>query len=170
MRLGNPIWAWLLIPITAMLLAIIMPVFLRIREIAQRVIFKDKLNDISIALIAYANDNDGNFPISKKWCELLIQETDFMNDFHCPLGEKDSSSYAVNENLYKLKEAAVVPAEMVSLFDADLGINGAGGADDVILKHNMQGQFGCNIAFADGTVKFVTEDRIENLKWVVTEE
>jgi len=93
-----------------------------------------------------------------------------MNDFHCPLGEKDSSSYAVNENLYKLKEAAVVPAEMVSLFDADLGINGAGGADDVILKHNMQGQFGCNIAFAVGTVKFVTEDRIENLKWVVTEE
>ena len=52
MRLGNPIWAWLLLPITAMLLAIIMPVFLRTREIAQRVICEVKINDISIALIA----------------------------------------------------------------------------------------------------------------------
>jgi prepilin-type processing-associated H-X9-DG protein len=171
MRFINPIWAWFLIPICALLLAVILPVLSRINEISQRVICANKLNDISIALIVYANDNDGNSPSPNKWCDLLIQEADLpQKDFLCPLDEKDSCSYAINENLYKLEETAVVPAEMVALFEADLGINGAGGADDVILRHNQHGQLGCNIAFADGTVEFIAENRIENLKWVIEEE
>jgi hypothetical protein len=171
MRFINPIWAWFLVPICAVTLAVLIPAFSRSNIIAQRVRCEVKLDDISIALIAYTNNNDGNFPISNKWYEVLIQKTDLsQKDFHCPVDEKDSSSYAINENLYEMEKPDTVSAEMVMLFEANLGVNGVGGANDVILKHDNHGQLGCNVAFADGTVEFIAENRIENLKWVIEEE
>ena len=76
-----------------------------------------------------------------------------------------SFSYAINENLYKIDSDRFPPAQMVAIFEADLGRNGVGGIDDVVLRHDERGLCGCNIVFVDGHVEFVTEDRIPTLQW-----
>ncbi len=45
--------------------------------------------------------------------------------------------------------------------------NQVGGRDDVALRHDQHGQLGCNIAFADGHIEFVTEDRLDDLIWTI---
>jgi prepilin-type processing-associated H-X9-DG protein len=41
--------------------------------------------------------------------------------------------------------------------------NQFGGPEDLLVRHKG----GCNIAFADGHVEFITEDRIDDLKWTM---
>lgn len=43
--------------------------------------------------------------------------------------------------------------------------NQVGGPEDLVLRHNSNGKQGCNIAFADGHIEFVTQDRIAGLRW-----
>ena len=43
--------------------------------------------------------------------------------------------------------------------------NQVGGPEDVVLHHNNSGKQGCNIAFADGHVEFVPQERIAQLRW-----
>jgi len=45
--------------------------------------------------------------------------------------------------------------------------NQIGGPEDLLIRHSGRGLSGCNVAFADGHVEFVTEDRIAELKWTV---
>jgi prepilin-type processing-associated H-X9-DG protein len=47
--------------------------------------------------------------------------------------------------------------------------NQLGGPDDVVLRHKECGRPGCNVAFVDGHVEFVTENRIPDLKWTIEE-
>ena len=155
----------LLIPVIAMLLAIMMPALAQTRKIAQRVVCGTNLKGLSTAMTVYANDYSDQYPMPEQWCDLLIQEADVSpKSFQCPLDPEGSFSYAINENLYKI-EPDKVPPQMVVLFEADLGRNVAGGLDDIVLRHEQNGQLGCNITFAGGHTEFVTEDRIVNLKW-----
>lgn len=48
--------------------------------------------------------------------------------------------------------------------------NQYGGPDDVGWRHNEDGKLGCNIVFADGYVKSVTQGEIAALKWNPEEE
>ncbi len=45
--------------------------------------------------------------------------------------------------------------------------NQLGGPEDIVFRHEQDGQRGCNIAFVDGHTEFVTEDHIGDLKWTV---
>lgn len=45
--------------------------------------------------------------------------------------------------------------------------NQLGGPEDLRLRHDLDGQPGCTIVFADGHLEFVTEDRIGELQWKV---
>ena len=78
----------------------------------------------------------------------------------------DDDTNTTNKNLYKIK-LGQGSAQMVAIFEADLGRNGFGGIDDVVLRHDQHQGTGCNIAFADGHIEFVDEDRIAGLQWTV---
>jgi prepilin-type processing-associated H-X9-DG protein len=155
----------LFIPIFAMLAGILMPALAKTKHIAQRVVCNTNVKGLATAMIVYQNDYDDKFPTPNNWCDLLIQEADVSpKSFQCPLDCEGAYSYAVNKGLYTI-ETDKLPAQMVMLFESNLGKNAAGGLGNVVLRHDEHGQSGCNIAFADGHVEFVTEDRIPDLLW-----
>ncbi|HOK97144.1 MAG TPA: hypothetical protein PKW71_13580, partial [Anaerohalosphaeraceae bacterium] len=43
--------------------------------------------------------------------------------------------------------------------------NQMGGPEDLLLRHDEGAASGCNVAFVDGHVEFVRQDRISKLKW-----
>ncbi len=47
--------------------------------------------------------------------------------------------------------------------------NQFGGPENLVLRHDLDGQPGCNIVFANGHPEFVTEDRIVELQWRIEE-
>ena len=165
---GIVVPAVLSLVVVPMLLAILMPALSKTKMIAQRVVCSTNMQGLSTAMIVYMNDYDDQYPTPDQWCDLLIQEVDVSpKSFQCPLDSEGAYSYAINGNLYKISDDKFPPAQMVAIFEADLGRNGAGGLDDVMLRHEQGGQLGCNITFADGYTEFVTEDRIAELKWTV---
>jgi prepilin-type processing-associated H-X9-DG protein len=151
--------------ILPLFMAIMIPALLKAKETAKCVICANNLKTLSVAAIVYASDNDDMFPVPEKWCDLLIRKGDVSpNCFRCPSALGIDFSYAINENLYtsNLQTSA---AQMVMLFEANLGRNGTGGPEDVVCRHHRGARMGCNIAFADGHIEFVTEERIAGLKW-----
>lgn len=156
--------------ITPLLLAILMPALSKTKQIAARVVCGTNLKGLSTAMIVYMNDYDDEYPTPDAWCDLLMQEADVApQTFQCP--ESDAEfAYAINENLKGRNSGVIEPeraTQIVVLFEADLGKNGVGGREDIVLRHDQNGQLGCNIVFADGHVEFVTEDRLDDLIWTV---
>jgi prepilin-type processing-associated H-X9-DG protein len=153
--------------ILPMLLAILMPAFSSAKHAAQRVVCATNMKGLSTAMIVYMNDYDDQYPTPEQWCDLLIEKAGVSpKSFQCPLDPEGAFSYAINENLYKVK-SDMFSAQMVAIFEADLGRNGVGGLDDVVLRHDQHGRLGCNIGFVDGHTEFVTEDHIAGLQWTV---
>ena len=121
------------------------------------------MQGLSTAMIVYMNDYDDHFPTQDQWCDLLIQEADVSpKSFQCPLDPEGSFSYAINDNLYKV-DSGQIPMQMVVLFESELGQNGVGGPEDLVIRH----EDGCNIAYADGHTEFVRAEDIANLQWTV---
>lgn len=160
-----PAMMTLLIPVIALLLAIMMPAVSRAKVVAERTVCMTNLSGLSTAMMVYRNDYDNKYPTPEQWCNLLMQEADVSpKSFQCPEDPEGSFSYAINENVYKI-ESGSESLLMVVLFEAGLGCNGVGGPEQLILRHNWHGQPGCNIGFADGHAEFVSEDRIAGLQW-----
>ena len=141
----------------------------RMKKIKQRVVCGVKIKYLSAAIIVYTDGFEGQYPLPEQWCDLIMEETgDLIEDaFRCPVDPEGSFSYAINENLYNIEPRQVDPQKFVVLFEADLGKNGVGGPEDLVLRHDENDQLGCNIAFADGHVEFVREDHIADLQWTV---
>ena len=166
---GITVPAIVMLLVLPMTLAILMPALSQTKRIAQRVVCATNIQGLSTAMIVYMNDYDEQFPAPERWCDLLIQEADVSPmSFRCPLDPEGTFGYAINENLYKL-EPGEVPPQMVMLFEADLGRNGVGGSEDLVIRHDELNNHGYNVAFADGHVDFITEDRIASLQWTVEE-
>lgn len=160
-----PVVMSVLIPVVSMLLAIMMPALSQVKEVAQKVVCETNFKALGNAMIVYMNDYEGRFPTPDRWCDLMMETVDVSEvSLKCPSDMEGNFSYAVNEKIggIDLREA---PADLVVLFESDLGRNGVGGREDVIFRHQLHDQPGCNILFADGHVEFVTEDRIGELRW-----
>jgi len=162
MGLVIPAVMTLMLPLLA---AILMPALSVARDTAKTVVCATNMQGLSTAMIVYMNDYDDEFPTQHQWCDLLMEKADVsLKSFQCPDQPEGTFGYAINENVYNI-EPGRADAQMVVLFEADLGPNAVGGIEDVVFRHRRSGQAGCNIAFADGHVEFVTEDRIADLKW-----
>ena len=157
--------------ITPLLLAIMLPALSQARHMAQLAVCSSNLHELSVAMTVYVDDNNKEYPIPEQWCDLLMQEAGVsMQSMRCPCADEGTFSYAMNENLRGLNARRMnysLPGNIVALFEADLGKNGVGGREDVVLRHDHAGQAGCNIVFADGRIEFVAEDRLDDLIWTV---
>ena len=165
MRLPNVIW-FFVIPIIALILAVMIPVLSRINHIYQRSLCESHLKGISYAVRIYTYENNGKYPTPTQWCELVLENPGGFNEmaFWCRTEPKGTFSYAINKYLYQIDPNEVSP-QTVLLFEADLGRNGIGGKEDLVLRHKEHGSLGCNITFADGHIEFVTEDHVSELRW-----
>jgi prepilin-type processing-associated H-X9-DG protein len=154
------------VPIFALIIAILIPALLKTRMIAGRVVCEHNLNGLSIAMLMYVGRYDGKYPLPNQWCDFILREPGSFTEkaFHCPLDSEGSFSYAMNKTIFEI-EPGQTPAKLVMFFEANLGRNGIGGMEEVVLRHDKDGQPGCNVSFVDGHVEFVTKDRIAGLMW-----
>jgi prepilin-type processing-associated H-X9-DG protein len=83
--------------------------------------------------------------------------------FRCHAAPEGRCSYAINSNLEQL--AAAAPPDMVLLFETRPGWNQSGGPE-ILTTENHQGD-GCNVAFVDGSVRFLLE--FEHIRWTAQE-
>ncbi|MHC4621775.1 MAG: DUF4190 domain-containing protein [Planctomycetota bacterium] len=112
------------------------------------------------AMAVYANEDAlARFPEPDKWCDLLL-ELDYVSEkqFVCPEAGEGRCHYAMNPN------AGTVAADpdMVLLFETKGGWNQVGGPE-ILTSENHKGE-GCNVAFVDTHVKFVSTRDLGKLK------
>lgn len=108
-------------------------------------------------------------PISEKWCDLIkpyVMDTE-KNPFQCPKDEIGPCSYAMNKNIPA--DANDLPPDLVLLFESAPGWNQTGGSEDVVTDRHYKNNYGANIAFADGSVKFIKTEDIPKLRWTIGE-
>lgn len=117
-----PIFGFL-IPILALLLAVLMPAINKTHKIAQRVMCSIQMECLGSALMAYIDDHEGKLPPPDKWCDLIITQGDFApKGLYCPTSDaiEGESSYAININTAG-KNIKKMPPDMVILFETDIG-------------------------------------------------
>ena len=129
------------------------------------------LHRLGIVMRLYANDFDGKYPTSDKWCDLLVENYDERHyvdakTFICKSalrgGDKNRCHYAINP-----KAEPNSPPDMVLLFETKGGWNQFGGPE-ILTTENHKGK-GCNVLFNKGRVEFVKPERLGELKWEVEE-
>lgn len=146
------------------ILAILFPALFRTRQIALRVHCGANMSTIGRAMLIYTNDFDDKFPISSKWCDLLIEHAEVdPATFRCKAApQQGRCHYAMNKNLENFDKANA-PPDMVAFFETKPGWNQAGGPE-LLTTNNHQGD-GCNVLFADNHVEFVKTRDLNKLKW-----
>lgn len=154
-----------LLPVMAIIFAIMMPALNKTKGLAQRLVCSTNLRGLGTALVIYTNDYDDKLPTPQKWCDLLISEADVAPmSFRCKGAQEGPCNYAMNKNLID-NNMEGNPADMVMLFETVPGWNQVGGPD-ILTTENHRGE-GCNIVFADGHTEFVRTEDIDSLKWTV---
>lgn len=151
--------------VMAILVSILLPALSKVKHIAKGVVCSTNVKGLGVAIQVYMNDYDGRFPTPEQWCDLLIEKADVSEQsLACPSDTAGAFSYAVNKDIPRtdFRRGA---ADLVILFEADLGRNGIGGPEDAAFRHQLDNQPACNVLFADGHVEMVTQDRIEELRW-----
>jgi len=148
--------------ISILVFFIYIPVFLKIRQTAHRMLCGTNMSILGMAILTYTNDYDDNFPTSSKWCDLLITYPDVKPSTLCCNGASEGPcNYAINKNIekYGLKS----PPDIVVLFETHPGWNQSGG-HEILTTDNHEGE-GCNVLFMDWHVEFVKTEDLKDLKW-----
>jgi hypothetical protein len=144
----------------ALMLGILMPALARVRMTAQKTVCGSNLRTLSAAMIMYADDNDGMYPTTSKWCDLLIEYID-EEYFKCSRTSEGRCNYAMNKTIEKLGTDS--SPDMVLLFETWPGWNQAGGPE-ILTTNNHNGE-GCNVVFIDLHAQFVRTEDINDLRW-----
>ena len=150
--------------IVVSVLALLMwvPVVLKMRQIAFRMVCATNMTVLGMAMLVYSNDYDDKLPTASKWCDLLVEHTDVTEKgLRCPGAPEGACNYAMNKNIEEL--GAHPPPDMVVLFETHPGWNQSGGPE-ILTTDNHEGE-GCNVLFFDSHVQFVRTEDINDLKW-----
>jgi RNA polymerase sigma factor (sigma-70 family) len=131
-------------------------------ETGKKVSCLNNLRQLCLATIMYADDHQGGFPNAARWCEALQPYHKDPRFLRCPSDPDRPCGYAFNAKLSSLSETNVAtPSETVLLFEADAGLNGAGGPDQAVARHGDT----VIVAFADGSCRGIKKDRLGDLIW-----
>lgn len=154
-----------LVLVSALLMGMFMPALARTRQLAFRVHCGANMASLGRAMLIYTNDYDDKFPTQTKWCDLLIEHAGVNRSiFHCKASAAPphTCSYAINKNIENFNKGNT-PPDMVVIFETQSGWNQVGGPE-LLSTDNHQGD-GCNVLFADNTVRFIKARDIDKLKW-----
>lgn len=154
----------LMLPVAAVLLAILMPALAKVKVHAQKLVCQTNLKGMANAISYYSLGYDGELPTASKWCDLLVEYSDAgPESFKCKGAPvKGASHYVMNPQAQRLGTDA--PDDMVLLFETDEpGWNLVGGKE-MLSPANHKGK-GCNVLFINGQVRFVSEAELEQLRW-----
>jgi prepilin-type processing-associated H-X9-DG protein len=150
--LSMPIW-----------MGILMPALFRVRQIAFRTVCDQNMSGLGMAMLIYANDYDDKFPTQTEWCDLLMKYTEVPAEgFRCRGALEGPCNYAMNKNLENFSKGDA-PPDIVTLFETYPGWNQVGGPE-MLTTDNHQDE-GCNVLFADNSVRFIKKRDLHKLKW-----
>ncbi len=131
----------------------------RERQTQRRLLCFSHLSNLSKAMWMYCDDF-GEYPTSDKWCDLLLEHGNVIEEmFKCPGNKKQRCSFAMNPNARRN-----APGDVVVLFETKGGWNQVGGVK-LLASDNHNGR-GYNVFFNDGHTAFVSAKSTEELNWV----
>ena len=130
-RKGLPVWAWLLIvpcgclvllvPVCAILAAILFPVFSQAREKARAISCLSNVKQMSLASRMYSQDYDEVYPPATTWMDSTRPYYGIERVLHCPTAAADEPAaygYAYNSKLSRIPAARITsPNKTVLLYD-----------------------------------------------------
>jgi prepilin-type processing-associated H-X9-DG protein len=162
-----------LLPIIAIMAAIMFPVFARAREAAQKVSCLQNIKQISVAMQMYATDWNETYPLAENWNDALAKyarpsasggSAGADKVWTCPTAKSSEPTYALNRLLAGVRVGEVsFAAETVGIYESVPGRNQAGEAE--LLPNPPRHDGGNNIGFADGHVKWMDESQTGALRW-----
>ncbi len=122
--------------------------------------------NIGKAIENYAEENDGQFPSARQWCDILMNNTRVREkDFICPISFWPVFSYGFNKTLDGLTIEQIDP-NTVLIFEIEGGRNVTGGPEIMdIDKHAVLHEKGSFVLFVDGHGEFVRKENVKNLNW-----
>ena len=119
------------------------------------------LKQLGLGMFMYARDHNGCLPPANRWTDAVMSYAGNEALLHCPAAPELECSYAFNANLSEVNVEQIPDrAELVMLFDSNLGTrNASGGPEDIADPP----RFGCsaprrhpggnNYLYADGRVR-----------------
>lgn len=121
--------------------------------------------DISLAMLIYCDENDGNFPPVGNWPDALKPYIRNVKRLTSPFAPEAGRIWAINENLDGRKRHDIKqPHRTVLIFEARPTSPPAGGPES--LPEGPQSRRGYVIGFLDCHVKCVPPDRLDELIWI----
>jgi len=154
-----------LLPLMALGMGIVMPALVRVRQVAFRKTCETNLEGLGRVMQIYAGDNNGRFPRSSQWCDLITDHIGTSGkELRCQGASEGPCNYAMNKAVEPWGASA--PPDMVLLFETTPGWNQVGGPE-ILTVDNHQGD-GCNVLFVDGHVEFVKLESLQYLRWTTS--
>ena len=125
----------------------------------------DRLKQLDLALLMYAQDYDEHYPPARNWCGALAKYTRSPDIFRCPAASQLEAGFGLNKLLAgKTMSEIASPSGLTSLFETNAGKrNFAGDAADLAKPPRHDG--GNNFAFADGHVRWYEPDAVQASFW-----
>ena len=145
-----------------MFAGLMLPAVAKAKGRAQTINCVSNLKQLALAARMYANDSDDKFPNASNWCDAIQSHAGSQKIFHCPADRNTLCSYGYNAALSGRDESKVHPAT-VMFFEIPGGWNVSGGPEQLIQKsrhHRI-----VNVAFANGSVQQMTQERLSELRW-----
>ncbi|MDQ2799923.1 MAG: hypothetical protein M3Y13_09800 [Armatimonadota bacterium] len=147
--------------LTAILAAILFPVFQKVRGNARLTSCEANVQQIDLGLIQYVQDNNETYPASAAGYKATISPyVKSSTVFHCPADSDESESYSLNQNLQGVSASKIKdPVHIITVYE---GKNQA-----LDFRHPHQGGDLAVIALADGSVRAVSQAQMPalHLRW-----
>ena len=146
-------------------IAILMPALFKARSQARTVVSLNNLRELSFAAMIYSEENDGKLPPSESWPEVLRPYCSNIDALlKSPFDPDAGRAYAMNANLDGLKLSDIEqPANVVVFFECRFGSPAGGGRE--LLPEQPRSRVDYQIAFLDGHVERVRQERLDELIW-----
>lgn len=159
---GLCVSGFMLIFAIPMMAGLMLPAVAKAKARAQTINCVSNLKQLALAARIYANNSGDKFPNASNWCDAIQSHAKSERIFHCPADRNTLCSYGYNAALSGQAEGKVHPAT-VMFFEIPGGWNVSGGPEQLIQKSRHFRIV--NVAFADGSVQQMTQERLSELRW-----
>ena len=141
---------------------VIAPAVIKARQGAEAVRAMHRLHQVGPTISAYVIKY-GNYPVSDKWCDLLVSESPNVREFlgsskHNKKEDTNYCIYAINPDCEPNSHG-----DMVLLFETNSGWNQYGGFE--LMNFDNHSIRGACVLFKDYHVEFVSPDEVSELRW-----
>ena len=141
--------------VTAILAAILFPVFVKVRGNARLAACESNVKQIDLGMLQYVQDNNEKYPASAAGYKSVLMPYIKSNAvFHCPADQGGEGDYSMNSKLQGVSLKKLThPEVVVAVYE--------GKNQTLDFRHDGRAVVG----FADGHFKAFTQAQAEGLQW-----